>query len=124
MENSYEINISVQRKLVSVKPYGEYDLRGIQNLIDEIIKNPRFDPSYDIILDQLDTKYSPLVGEIYELCKFLAKRKSSFQGKTAIIIENDVLHNLYKLATMFMAKEGMTTYLFKTVDEALDWLET
>ena len=99
----YKLEISEETKLITVTASGTYSLNKIIDLIYIVIKDPRYKPTYNSIIDIRDLKYAPVVNEIFTLSDFLISSKQHFKGKTGLVTNNESLYNLFKLSIIFVA---------------------
>ena len=119
---TYKIDISEKDNLVTVTPEGLYSLNKILDLIQIVIENPLYKPTYNSLIDMRDMKYTPVISEIFTISEFTVSMKNHFRGKTAIVVQGDVLYNMFKLSTMFVSKHGLKSNIFREPESALAWL--
>ncbi len=120
----YTMKISEEENLVIVSPRGSYSYKEVIALIDLVIHDPLFKSTLNFIIDIRKIDYTPVVSEIYVISRYFIDSKKYFKGKTAIITRGEVLYSMFKLATLFVKKEGLKSNIFKTRDDALQWINS
>lgn len=118
----YKLEISEDTNLITVTAKGTYSLNEIMDLIYIVIKDPRYKPTYNAIIDLRELKYTPVISEIFKLSEFFISSKQHFKSKTGLVTNNESLYNLFKLSTMFVVKEGLKSNIFRNMEEALAWI--
>jgi len=118
----YKIDISEKDNLLTVTPEGIYSMNKILDLVHIVIENPLFKPTTNLIIDIRAVKYTPVISEIFSISEFFVSMKKHFKGKTAIVVQGDVFYNMFKLSTMFVAKQGLKSNIFRDMEKALAWL--
>jgi hypothetical protein len=118
----YNLLLSKESNLITVTAKGPYSLNDIMELIHIIISDDRYKPTYNLIIDLRELKYTPVISEIFKLSEFFISSKQHFMGKTGLITDNESLYNLFKLATMFTASKGLRTIVFWNMEDALNWI--
>ena len=118
----YKLEISEETNLMTVTAKGTYSLNDIMDLIYIVIKDPRYIPTYNAIIDLRELKYTPVISEIFKLSEFFISSKQHFKSKTGLVTNNESLYNLFKLSTMFVVKEGLKSNIFRNMEEALAWI--
>ena len=119
---NYNLIISEEKKLVSVSPEGNYNLKEIRDLINIVVNDPHYSPDFGFLVDMTKLSYIPVISEIYSISDFIISIKHSFLGKTAMITGHEVLYNLFKLSAMFVSKQGLRSRIFRNYEDALLWL--
>ncbi len=108
--------------MIVVTPSGYYSYKEIIELINLVIHDSRYKPKFNFVIDIRKVIYTPAVSEIYSISSYIIASKRYFQGKTAIITSGEILYNMFTLSTLFVKKEGLTSSIFKTMEDALLWL--
>jgi hypothetical protein len=118
----YKLEISEESNLITVTAKGPYSLNEILDLVYFVIKDPRYKPTYNIIIDMRELRYKPIIREIFKLSEFFISSKQYFKGQTGLVTKNKSLYNLFKLATLFVAKYNLNSDIFMNIEEALAWV--
>lgn len=119
----YSYDISENNNLVSISQQDLYSFEENKKILDQIINDPRFNKSFDFLIDIRGIKHTPIVREMRELAAFIISRKEHLKGRAAIISDNEVHHYFAKLAmTIVTGTTGNKSRVFCNTEEALDWL--
>jgi hypothetical protein len=118
----YKLDFSEGNSLVTVTPEGNYSMNNVLDLIRIVLEHPLYNPTNNILIDMSNMKYTPVISEIFTISEFTVSMKKHFKGKTAMIVQGDVLYSMFKLSTIFVAKQGLKSNIFHNVEDALTWL--
>ena len=116
------MRISEMDNLVTISARGGYSFKDIKKLIHLIIEDPHYKTNYNIIIDIKKISYTPIISEITVISDFLVSLKHYFKGITAIVAEGELIYSMFKLSTLLINKQGMHSSIFKSMDEALEWI--
>ena len=119
---TYEINISEENNLVTVTPKGASTINDMKALIYLVIKDPLYKPTYDLLIDKREVKYTPVVCEVLEVSQFLVPLKQHFEGKIAIVIDSELFYSMFKPSSQYTSKNDFNSNIFHDTEEALSWI--
>ena len=109
-------------QLVSIAQQNLQSFNEIKFLINEIVNDPLYNPSYNFLVDLREIKYTPIIKEMQEFAQYIISIKDFFQGNTAIISNNEVHQYLFKLAMITVSKQGLQSRIFSKPEYAVIWL--
>ena len=120
---TYELTISDKDNLVTVIPKGTCTITDMKALVYLVIRDPLYKPTYDLLIDKREVKYTPIVCEVLEVSQFLAPLKQHFEGKIAIVIDSELFYSMFKLSSQYMSKNRLNSNVFHDPGEALAWIK-
>ncbi|MDA3812095.1 MAG: hypothetical protein PF518_17385 [Spirochaetaceae bacterium] len=118
----YVYNISEKNKLISISQCDLYSFQEVKGLINVIIKDPQYKPTYNFLIDLREIKYTPIIDEMKELSEYLISLKKHFGGVSIIISNNDVHHDLFRYAATLVSKKGLKIRHFYNPEHAKRWI--
>ena len=120
---TYDLTISDEDNLVTVTPKGTCTIIDMKALVYLVINDPLYKPTYDLLIDKREVKYTPIVCEVLEVSQFLAPLKQHFEGKIAIVIDSELFYSMFKLSSQYMSKNRLNSNVFHDPGEALVWIK-
>ena len=121
---NYDYSISPETKFVHIIANGNYSISDIKKLVKIIISDERYRPDFNSIVDIRKVKYTPVVSEIIEISDFILTMKNSFKAKVALVVNGELLYNLFKLSANHSKKNGIKFDIFTDSEKAKNWIES
>ncbi len=118
----YDYSISPEKKIVHIVADGNYSIANIKNLVELITHDERYMPDFNSIVDIRKVKYTPVVSEIMEISDLILTMKNSFKAKVALVVNGELLYNLFKLSANRSKKNGIKFEIFTDLEEAKFWI--
>jgi hypothetical protein len=112
--------IDKERRLVLSAASGVFSRDAVGHM-QELSKDPDFDPSYFQIADFTQvTKIELIAQDVHELAQ---RSVLSPQSRRALLVRNDVAYGLGRMFGMLPRKPGRNgDSRFRNLEEALDWV--
>jgi hypothetical protein len=122
----HELSVSDDGTLFTVKTQGEGDVTGIVAFLKDIISHPEWEPGRNILLDHRALKIDKIsVSEIEDISTFFKSIANKLgSGKIALVMTRVIDFGIARAWEMVTDPEvGISIYVFRQMDKALDWLE-
>jgi SpoIIAA-like len=117
------IDYSIDDKLVIVSVHGFNTFEDVANVFVDIIADPAFNPSKNILFDARDTDYGPPTEELEALAGHIGKLKTHFQGRWAVVADsNSLVYGMSRMFSYLAEQQGMRIESFSDYNEARAWL--
>ncbi|MCD6396543.1 MAG: hypothetical protein J7L71_03305 [Spirochaetaceae bacterium] len=120
----YNYSISPEKKIVRITADGNYSIANIKNLVELITKDDRYMPDFNSIVDIRKVKYTPVVSEIMEFSDFILTMKNSFKAKVVLVVNGELLYNLFNLSANHSNKNGIRFDIFTDIEKAKNWIDS
>ena len=103
---------------------GEYTNEELRNAYVAALEDPEFPPSAVFLMDVTRSKSLARrpPQDIRDTAGFLGPRASKFGKRCAIVAPIDLYYGLMRMASVFGEEFGVETVVFRTEEEALEWL--
>ncbi len=118
----YDHTISPEKKIVHIVAEGNYSIKNIKQLVTIVTNDERYRPDFNTIVDIRKAKYTPVISEIMEISDFILTMKNSFKAKVALIVNGELLYNLFKLSANRSKKNGIKFDIFIDIEKAKNWI--
>ena len=118
----YDYSISPETKFVHIIANGNYSINDIKKLVEIITSDERYRPDFNSIVDIRKVKYTPIISEIMEISDFIITMKNSFKAKVALVVNGELLYNLFKLSANRSKKSGIKFEIFTDLEKAKNWI--
>ena len=120
----YDYSISPKKKIVRIVADGNYSIANIKSLVELITSDERYMPDFNSIVDIRKVKYTPVVSEVMEISDFILTMKNSFKAKVALVVNGELLYNLFKLSSNRSKINGIKFDIFTDLEKAKNWIES
>lgn len=119
----YDYSIKPENKIVRIVAEGNYSIKDIKKLVEIITSDKRYIPEFNSIVDIRKVKYTPAISEVLEISDFIISMKKSFKAKVTLVVNGELLYNLFKLSSNRSKKNGIRFEIFKDIEKAEKWVE-
>jgi len=117
----YVYKVYKERRLVLTTAFGVFCLADLLAYREQILKDPDFDPTYSQIADFTQVRQVGISGrEVEQYAQF---DLFSARSRRALVAPTDVEYGLCRVFETVREDRGeMGVRVFRTLDEALDWV--
>ena len=118
----YDYSISPEKKIVRIVADGDYSISDIKKLVEIITNDERYRPEFNSIVDIRKVKYTPVICEVMEISDFIIAMKKSFKAKVTLVVNGELLYNLFKLSANHSKNNGVRFEIFTDLEKAEKWI--
>ena len=120
---AHSVRILDNLGLVVFKYWDDVNYNEIQNVFDETVKMPGFRANLKAIADFRDANTTMTGKEVQRLASY-AQKIDPLWGDTkwAILAPSDLIYGLSRMYSALTSDYEVQTHVFRTVDQANDWL--
>jgi hypothetical protein len=117
----YTYEIEKHRALITFE--GDLDNDQIRQAYEEVTSDPSFQPGSQVLVDDLQSSYSPSIMEAQKLVKIF----SGFSDRIthfAIVVHKEVHFGLGRMVEVYCESQGVNLRIFRDLEEAQSWLDS
>ena len=119
----YDYSILPEKKIVRIVADGNYSISDIKKLVEIITSDERYMPEFNSIVDIRKVKYTPVISEVMQISDFIITMKNSFKAKVTLVVNGELLYNLFKLSANHSKKNGIKFEIFTDLEKAEKWID-
>ncbi len=112
------------KDFIKAQPSGEPDLEQAKQMLIELAMLVRPPEDFDIMLDIRQAHGHLTFSDVYELVMELARHRSSFCNKIAVLARDDYQFGNAKFMELCAQNRGFAVEAFIHFEKAIDWLTT
>jgi DNA polymerase III alpha subunit len=101
---------------------GELSNRDIRQALEEATRDPSFRKGMRILMHDLGSTYKPSAPEAYEAAKDLSELTRHYSPHVAVVVQAPK-YGLGKMIAAFCEREGIDFQVFRSVENARQWLQ-
>lgn len=120
-----EYSIQIVEGVFQIKTTGTGTLSGFLTFIEAVLTHPEWIPGTKVLVDHSDLNIKSMTfGNISEIADFCVKHANRIgNAKIALVVSDDLNYGLNRIWTSLVYKRlDDTNNIFKSRDEALQWL--
>lgn len=119
----FKYEIDERKKIAFVTASSDICLAESIQAMYDVAQDPRFNPSYGVLVDLRVSEYTPTLLESYQLARTLRELRHSYAGPMAVGVSNTVHLGIMRMIISFVEHDGMRMTASLDLDEARRWLE-
>jgi|GEM_PF-6496605 len=118
------VSYSFNGRIFRLDCIAEYTNEELRHAYETALEDPNFPPNAVFLMDvtHSESLASRHPQDIIETAEFLGPKADKFGKRCAIVAPIDLYYGLMRMASVFGEGFGVETEVFRTEEEALDWL--
>jgi len=119
----FSYKIIPEQQWAEVTAEGRVDLSECVKAMEKLVEMDTFDPSFHVLVDLQNMKYSPSTGDAHSIVLTLRKLKSYYQGRIGIVVSGTFLFGMARMTGILAETAGIRMIPFKDYDSASQWVK-
>jgi len=120
------VTYSIQDGILTMELAGTYLSADVIRQFLKALNDPKCPPRVALLVDvtRSESLAKRPTDEIRMVAEFLGSYAERIAGRCAVVAAPDVHYGLSQMGSVFSEAVGVTTRVFRTTSEAIDWLTT
>ena len=122
----HTLSVNEDGSLFTIRTEGDGDVKGIIAFLKDIISHPKWKPGQFVLLDHRALKIDNIsrggIEEVFVFFKSIANELGN--GKIALVMKRDIDFGIARAWEIVTESDvGISIYVFRQLDKAIDWLK-
>lgn len=118
------VQYSIRERVLTMELIGLYESGDVVRQFIDAMNDPRCPRPVALLLDvsRSESLATRPAGEIRMVAEFLGPYADRIGGRVAVVAPSDAHFGLSRMGAVHSEKAGVTAQVFRSTDEALEWL--